>query len=67
MNIYRYLQKTNTSMDTGGSTRYIGRSSAILRYNPEEDTWTEVGNMAIPRAGHAVSVVDANEMDQYCI
>ena len=54
-------------MNAGGYTRYYGSSSAILRYSPEEDTWTEVGNMATPRVGLAVSVVDANEMEPYCI
>ena len=43
-------------------------SAAILKYSPEEDTWTEIDEkMTTPRYGHAVSVVDANEIEPYCL
>ena len=45
----------------------IGRTSDILMYSPEDDTWTKVDGFRTPRSGHAVSVVDANDMEPYCI
>ena len=54
---------------TGGmiGTKGIAPSTTILMYSPAQDTWTEVLNMTTPRWGHAVSVVDANDMEPYCI
>ena len=38
----------------------------ILEYNPEDDAMRYVGKMTRIRAGHAVSVVEAQDFDGVC-
>ena len=67
--IITYCKYLSLKSFTGGMKGVKGTASttAILMYSPVEDTWTEVANMTTPRGGHAVSVVDANDMEPFCI
>ena len=38
----------------------------IVEYDPETGQWKEVGRMLEKRDGHAMAVVDWNEIKQYC-
>ena len=44
----------------------IAGGDDILEYNPEDDTFTTVGNMLQSRSGHAMSVVPAGDYLQWC-
>ena len=43
-----------------------GHKDTILRFEPSSLQWTEVGAMSRPRASHALSLVRAEEVQQYC-
>ena len=39
----------------------------IFRFDPKTLSWTQVGEMAQARTGHAVSVVKAADVEQFCV
>ena len=41
--------------------------SDILTWDPELSSWSKVGDMAVARSGHAVTVVDYDVISQYCV
>ena len=52
---------------TGGLDKTRRNSlSDVLDYDPDEDKWTKVGEMAKGRTGHAMSLVPAKTAD-YCV
>lgn len=38
----------------------------IFDFDTEAETWSEVGHMAMPRGGHAVSVVNFSDFAPWC-
>ena len=52
---------------TGGFDGGHTRLSDIQTWDPELSSWSQVGVMAVGRAGHAVTVVDYHEISQYCV
>ena len=43
-----------------------GHKDTILKFEPSSLQWAEVGAMSRPRASHALSLVRAEEVEQYC-
>ena len=41
--------------------------SDIQTWDPEHSSWSKVGDMAVGRASHAVTVVDYDVISQYCV
>ena len=41
--------------------------SDILAWDPEHSSWSQVGDMTVGRAGHAVTTVNYNVISQYCV
>jgi len=48
----------------GGGNTYL---SDILIWDPEHTSWSKVGDMAVARYFHAVTVVDYDVISQYCV
>ena len=56
--------------DYGDDYFYYGDEhsfNTILSFDVTNQVWTEVGHMNINRFAHAVSVVNAKDVIQYCI
>ena len=51
---------------TGGFDHY-GTYNDIQTWDPELSSWSQVGDMAVARASHAVTVVDYDVISQYCV
>ena len=51
---------------TGGGTGATYHSD-IQTWDPELSSWSKVGDMAVGRAGHAITTVDYNVISQYCV
>ena len=51
---------------TGGVDKKNKVLKDVLEYNPEEDKWTKVGQLAKPRYHHAASLVP-KEIADYCV
>ena len=51
---------------TGGYNNGDGYLADVLDYDPEADKWTKVGQLAKPRAWHAMSRVP-KETTHYCV
>ena len=51
---------------TGGWDDVTGLSD-IQTWDPELSSWSKVGDMAVARSGHAVTVVDYHVISQYCV
>ena len=41
--------------------------SDIQTWDPELSSWSKVGDMAVARSSHAVTVVDYHVISQYCV
>ena len=41
-------------------------SSAILRYDPDTEKWTEAGEMRESKSSHAVTTINIKEVAPYC-
>ena len=51
---------------TGGWDGHTDHSD-IQTWDPELSSWSKVGDMAVARSGHAVTVVDYHVISQYCV
>ena len=39
----------------------------IISYDPDADRWVQVGNLAVARSSHAVSVLPLDEVEPFCL
>ena len=44
---------------------YVYQDS-IFEFSPVSESWTSVATMRVPRAGHAISVVNFEDFAKYC-
>ena len=51
--------------NTGGG--YLETTASILKFDPRSLSWSEVGEMTQPRFMHGASVVNAEDVGQYCV
>ena len=62
-----HLLSSTFSSYLGGQTwPSFAIKNIILSFDNKNQTWTEVGQMNIERASHAVSVVNAHDVLDYC-
>ena len=54
---------------TGGHDKQSGHTylTDIQTWDPELSSWFQVGDMAVGRKFHAVTVVDYDVISQYCV
>ena len=39
----------------------------ILQFNPSDESWTQVGQLKVARRGHGISVVNSEDVIDFCI
>ena len=44
----------------------INEQDNILQFNPDDGSWTQVGQLQVAREAHAVSLVNAVDLIDYC-
>ena len=65
-----YMTRVDRNITIAGGEYYIGGSTYyddILEYDPEEDSMVTVGQMAQARAWHAITVVNTEQYEQWCM
>ena len=55
----------NFQHNTGGG--YLETTASILKFDPRSLSWSEVGEMTQARFMHGASVVNAEDVGQYCV
>ena len=60
----KFISFTNYFDITGGSNG--SGLEYILQFDPDESSWTQVGQLQIARSQHGVSVVNIDDVFHYC-
>ena len=50
----------------GGDTGRVGQLDEMLEWDPSTGNWKVFGKLSHKRYNHAMSVVDLNDVEQYC-
>ena len=69
-NDYDYDDNDNDYVHGGNNYDYAGENTVlatILKFDPDSDSWTEVGNMTRARYAHAASVVNVEDVEKFCV
>ncbi len=66
--LIRYLSGSQSNLNLFlGGWQWKGGREEVLRYNPDTDTWTEVGKMSSARHYHAIAAVSWGDYQEYCV
>ena len=58
-----------THSDTGGEvdpSSGKNRNEFILQFNPADGSWTQVGQLKVARNNHGASVINSDDIIDYC-
>merc|ERR1712126_300278 len=61
------LSLTNKIWLTGGYNGTYYTLDYILQFNPSDESWTQVGQLKVARRGHGISVVNSEDVIDFCI
>ena len=50
----------------GGQDDDQNQNSNTLQYNPDDGSWSVVGQLNLGRSWHGASVINAEEISEYC-
>ena len=50
----------------GGQDDDQNQNSNTLQYNPDDGSWSVVGQLKLGRSWHGASVINAEEISEYC-
>ena len=46
---------------------FVGQQDNVLQFNPENESWSQVGHLKVARHSHGASVVDVDDIIDYCM